>query len=72
MLTIEIIVNKKLEKSSLSCFAGYFKVYLPINCILKPKEQQTVCLNFKIKTVKTIVSNLILSQIQLSGNIQLK
>ena len=39
MQTIEILVNKKLEKPPFSCFGRYFKVYLPINCILKPKEQ---------------------------------
>ena len=50
MQTIEILVNKKLEKPPLFCFERYCKVYLPINLIVKPKEQQTACLNFKIKT----------------------
>ena len=50
MQTIEILVNKKFEKPSLSCFERYCKVYLPLNLIIKPKEQQTACLNFKTKT----------------------
>ena len=50
MQAIEILVNKNLEKLALSCFGHYYEVYLVINLIVKPKEQQTACLNFKIKT----------------------
>ena len=61
MQAVEILVNKKLEKPSLSYFGCYFKVYLLVNRIPKPKEQQTVCLNFKIKTQDNYVQHYIIA-----------
>ena len=61
MQKIEILINQKLEKPPLSLFGRYFKVNLLINRILKPKEQQTVCLNFKIKTQDNCVQPYIIA-----------
>ena len=61
MQAIEILVNKKLEKPPLSYFGCYFKVYLLVNRIPKPKEQQTACLNFKIKTQDSYVQPYIIA-----------
>ena len=59
MQTVEIIVNKKLERPPLSIYGKYFKLYLPSDIVIKDNQCKRISLNFKIKLPDNIISEVI-------------
>ena len=49
MQTVEIIVNKKLERPPLSIYGKYFKFYIPDDIVIKENQCNQISLNFEIK-----------------------
>ena len=59
MQTIEIIVNKKIERPPLSIYGKYFKLYLPDDIVIKENQCKQISLNFKIKLPDNIIYKII-------------
>ena len=59
MKTVEIIVNKKLDRPPLSIYGKYFKLYLPDDIIIKENQCKQIGLNFKIKLPDKIIYEII-------------
>ena len=59
MQTIEIIVNKKIERPPLSIYGKYFKLYLPDDIVIKENQCKQISLNFKIKLPDNIIYEII-------------
>ena len=59
MQTIEIIVNKKIERTPLSIYGKYFKLYLPDDIVIKENQCKQISLNFKIELPDNIIYEII-------------
>ena len=52
--TIQILIKDKLERPPLLCGGSYYKLYLPENVMLGPKQFKQVDLKFEIKATHSI------------------
>ena len=57
--TVEVIVNKKLERPPLSIYGKYFKLYLPDDIVIKENQCKQISLNLKIKLPDNIIYKII-------------
>ena len=57
--TVEIVVEKTLERPSLNSCGRYYKLYLPKDIIIDTNQYKFVNLNFKIKVPENITSHII-------------